>query len=264
MRWWWCASSSTRLAALLVGALAPALLSAQAVSPPIVELPQSAKSSGTLLLTNESIFPLVAVVDVRGFTVDSLGTLRDVPLDTSRVKVKLSQLSARLAARQQLTLFYEVQKTDDGPLWLQIMSAFSGGRASNGLALRIELPHVIYMYQKAALVAADVKVVAFGLDRSAQQVVLVLENTSDKLARAQDIQVTAPGEPTQKLSPFPFFPRSRRVLLAPWTSATAPTSATVKFAGFTLQTGPVGVPLAPGTPPPALAADSTAAAPASP
>lgn len=258
MRSWWCAWWSTSAVAAAV-ALAAAPLAAQSVSPPIVELPSARRVSGSIQLTNESIFPLVTVLDVRGFSVDSLGTLRDVPIDTSRVKVKLSQLSARLVARQSLTVFYDIQKTDDAPLWLQVMSAFSGARASNGLALRIELPHVLYLYQKVPLVEADVEVVAFGLDRIAKKAVLVLENRSDKLARAQEIQISAPGQPTQKVAPFPFFPRARRVLIAPWESETAPTLATVRFPGFTIASGPIGTPLAPETPPPAIASDTVSA-----
>ena len=252
--------SSISLRLLAVLSLGTAPLAVQSVSPPIIEVPSASRStSGTLILTNESIFPLVAVIDVRGFTVDSLGTLRDVPIDTSRVKVKLSQLSARLAARQQLTVFYDIEKKDDAPVWLQIMSAFSGARAANGLALRIELPHVVYLYQKAALTREDVRVVGFGVDRAAGKAVLVLENTSDKLGRSQDVQLSAPGAPTQKTAAFPFFPHSRRVLLADWTSETAPALATIRFSGFTIETGPVGTVRAPGTAPTALAADSAAA-----
>lgn len=224
-----------------------------------MELPQSKRTSGSILLTNESIFPLVAVIDVRGFTVDSLGTLRDVPLDTSRVKVKLSQLSARLAARQQLNVFYEIEAADDKPVWLQVMSAFTGARTSSGLALRIELPHVVYLYQKAALMEADVRVVAFGLDRAKEQVVLVLENVSDKLVRAQEIEFSAPDAKTQKAAAFPFFPKSRRVIVAPWTERAPPALASVKFPGFTLTTAPVGTPRAPGSAAPAIAADSSIA-----
>lgn len=212
------------------------------------------------MLTNESIFPLVAVLDIRGFTVDSLGTLRDVPLDTSRVKVKLSQLSTRLVARQQATISYDIQRTDDAPIWLQVISAFSGARAANGLALRIELPHVVYVYQKAPLVREDVRVVAFGVDRAAKKAVLVLENASDKLARAQEITISAPGAPSQKAPAFPFFPRSRRVVTVPWEAAEPPRLATIRFPGVTVEAEPVGTPVAPGAAP-TLATDSATAAP---
>ncbi len=252
----WCSTSLRLAAALLAGAIAPA--AAQSVSPPIVEY--TGRANGTIQLANESIFPLVAVVDVRGFEVDSLGNLRDVPLDTARVRVKVSQLSARLAARQSLTLFYDVTRADEQPAWFQIMTAFSGARTQNGIALRLELPHVVYIYQKAPLTREDVVVREFRLDPVAKRAVLTLENISDKLARAQEVTVTADGAPTQRGPAFPFFPRSRRTVFVPWEADVPPASATVRFPGFTLETGPVFAPA--GGPTPAIAQDSTAKQPA--
>lgn len=252
----WCSSSLRRAAAFLAFAAAPA--AAQSVSPPIVEY--TGRANGTIQLSNESIFPLVAVVDVRGFEVDSLGNLRDMPLDTTRVRVKVSQLSARLAARQSLTLFYDVTRADEQPAWFQIMTAFSGARTQNGIALRLELPHVVYIYQKAPLVREDVVVREFRLDPAAKRAVLTLENVSDRLARAQDVTVTADGAPTQRGPAFPFFPRSRRTVFVPWEADVPPAKVAVRFPGFTLETGPVDAPA--GGPTPAIAQDSTDKPPA--
>ena len=56
---------------------------AQSVSPPIAEYREKARASFNV--SNQSVFPLTVVLQVKGFVVDEDGELRDVPLDTARV-----------------------------------------------------------------------------------------------------------------------------------------------------------------------------------
>src|SRR4051812_28555281 len=77
--------------ALALGRAIPAL--AQTVSPPIAEYTERARSS--FQLTNNTLFPLVAVLEVKGFRVTEAGEVVDAPLDTSKVHVKLSATSFR-------------------------------------------------------------------------------------------------------------------------------------------------------------------------
>lgn len=237
--------------ALLLLAAAP--LAAQSVSPPIAEYVE--KGSGSFTLSNETIFPLTAVLDVRGFEVTEQGELHDVPLDTTRVKVKLSALSFRIPARQSVTVVYSAQATG-GPAWFQIMSALTGGRTQQGINLRLELPHVVYLAQKEPLAREDVQVEAFTWDSAKAQVTVRVRNAGERLARVREFTITAPGAPAVRGAPFPFFPGARRVIALPWTAPVAPAKVAIKFDKFTVESGPVA-PTEPLPPP-----DSGQAAPA--
>lgn len=240
------------LAALALLSAVGAPLAAQSVSPPIAEYRE--KASGNFTLSNESIFPLVAVLDVRGFEVTERGELIDVPLDTARVTVKLSQLSVRIPARQSATIFYTAESRG-GPAWFAIMSSLSGARTANGINLRIELPHVVYLNQRDALRREDVAVRGFWRDSVAQKVHVVVENTGDRMARVQEVAVSGSGAGTARAAAFPFLPRRRRHLVLPWTAATAPDKLVIRFQGLTVDAVPTE-PLADST-----AADSAAVRP---
>src|SRR2546426_12604812 len=96
--------ASLALGALACLAAAPPL-AAQSVSPPIAEYQERARSSFQLI--NSSIFPLNVVLEVRGFSVTEQGEVQDAPLDTSKVRVKLSAMSFRIPPRGIYTVFYE-------------------------------------------------------------------------------------------------------------------------------------------------------------
>src|SRR5918993_96311 len=106
MRWLPPRSTSFRrvlrpasLACALTAAAASAR--AQTVSPPIAEYQERARSS--FQLSNESIFPLNVVLEVRGFDVTEQGEVVDAPFDSTRVKVKLSAMSFRIPPRGTYT-----------------------------------------------------------------------------------------------------------------------------------------------------------------
>jgi hypothetical protein len=140
---------------LLAGALTPAGALAQSISPPIAEYQERARSS--FQLTNGTLFPLNVVLEVRGFRVTEQGEVVDAPLDTSKVRVKLSAMSFRIPARGSYTIFYEAT-ADTTPAWFNILSAMTGARTESGLNVRIILPHVVYLNQKQALTRQDVAV----------------------------------------------------------------------------------------------------------
>ena len=120
---------SVRRASLAAGAFAclaaPRVLSAQTVSPPIAEYQERARSSFQLI--NSTIFPLSAVLEVHGFTVTEQGEVQEVPLDTAKVRVKLSAMSFRIPPRQTYTVFYEAT-ADSVPAWFNIVSAMTGAK----------------------------------------------------------------------------------------------------------------------------------------
>lgn len=128
-------------------------LAAQSISPPIAEYREKAR--GSFVVTNGTLFPLTVVLTPKGFQVSEDGELTDVPLDTTRIHLKLSAMSFRLQPRQAYTVFYEA-RADSTPAWFSVWAGITGARTDNGIQLRIELPHVVYLNQKARLPQGDV------------------------------------------------------------------------------------------------------------
>jgi hypothetical protein len=221
-----------RLASLLVllGFVRP--LSAQTVRPAVVEYPNQAR--GKFELVNESLFPLTVVLEPRGFHVEPTGELIEEPLDTTRVKVKISAMSFRIPPRETYTVFYEAT-TKAFPSWFLISSTLTGARTQTGLNIRIELPHVVYMLQPQPLRRADVAVHAFEFDTVAKRVRVELENTSAALGRVLSSEVSASGAKTIPAGAFPLFPHSRRTLEIPWSGDATPERLVLRFANFTVE-----------------------------
>jgi hypothetical protein len=209
------------------------VLAGQSVSPPIAEYPEKARSS--FQLQNGSLFPLTVVLEVRGFQVTEAGEVIDTPLDTSRVHVKLSAMSFRIPPRGSYRVFYEATG-DSLPAWFNILSAMSGARASNGLNVRLLLPHVVYLNQKQPLKKTEVAIRAFQVDPAGQKARLHLENLGPHLGRVLQVNVKNDQSNSDPAAGFPLFPRSRRWVEVPWRGEEPPAAVSVKFARFSIDT----------------------------
>jgi hypothetical protein len=219
--------------ALLAWLPAAGTLAGQSVSPPIAEYQEKARSS--FQLQNGSLFPLTVVLEVRGFEVTEAGEVVDVPLDTSRVHVKLSAMSFRIPPRGSYRVFYEATG-DTLPAWFNILSAMSGARTDNGLNVRLLLPHVVYLNQKQPLRKTDVVVRAFQVDPVGQKARLQLENLGPNLGRVLQVSLKNDHSGSDPVGGFPLFPRSRRWIEVPWRGEHPPTAASVRFARFSIDT----------------------------
>jgi hypothetical protein len=218
---------------LIAAALAPATaLLAQTVSPPIAEYQERARSS--FQLSNGTLFPLNVVLEVRGFRVTEQGEVVDSPLDTTRVRVKLSAMSFRIPARGTYTVFYEAS-ADSTPAWFNILSAMTGARTETGLNVRILLPHVVYLNQKKALAREDVAVRAVEYDSAGSKVRVQLENLSPRLGRVLQVSVGTERGTSEPSAGFPLFPNSLRWTEVPWTDSLPPERLAVRFAKFTID-----------------------------
>lgn len=225
------ASRLLRLAGLVL--LVPRVLSAQSVTPPIAEYQERARSS--FRLSNETLYPLNVVLDVHGFRVTEQGDVVEESLDTTRLHLKLSAMSFRIAPRAAYTVFYEAT-ADSLPAWFNIVSAMSGARTDNGLNVRILLPHVVYLNQKQRLAREDVVVRTLEVDSSGRRVRVQLENLSPKLGRVLEVSASDGHDHTAPGGGFPLFPHSVRWVEAAWSGPGAPTRVTVRTARFTLDT----------------------------
>jgi hypothetical protein len=247
----WHASESRLLGLGVCWLLSVQSLSAQSVSPPIAEYQEKARSS--FQLQNASIFPITVVLEVRGFSITDAGDVVDVLLDTSRVHVKLSEMSFRLAPRASHTIFYEAT-SDSLPTWFNILSAMSGVRTSNGLNVRILLPHVVYLNQKQPLRKEEVAIRAFRYDPGAKKAWIQLENLGPHLGRVQQFTVSDGHNTSAPAGGFPLLPHRLRRATVSWDGATAPTRLSLRFSRFNIDTTLTPV-LA------SLAADSAAGTP---
>lgn len=214
-------------------------LSAQSVTPPIAEYRERARSS--FQLSNGTLYPLNVVLEVRGFRVTENGEVIDQPLDTSRVHVKLSAMSFRIPPRGSHTVFYEA-RADSLPAWFNILSAMTGARAENGLNVRILLPHVVYLNQKAPLRREQVTIRAFEFDSQAHKVKVHLENSGPNLGRVLDLVASDDHTKSRPVGGFPLFPHSRRWAEAAWEGPATPERLSVRFARFTIDTLVGGTP----------------------
>ena len=218
----------------LTGVVGPTqAISAQSVSPPIAEYQERARSS--FQLQNASIFPLTVVLEVRGFSITEQGDVVDVPLDTSRIHVKLSEMSFRIPPRGSRTVFYEASG-DSLPAWFNILSAMSGARLESGLNVRILLPHVVYLNQKRPLRKEEVAIRRFEVDAAAKKVRVQLENLGPNLGRVHQFTV-GDGRKTSQSGPgFPLLPHSRRWAETEWDNPAPPTQLRLRFGRFSVDT----------------------------
>lgn len=218
--------------ALLLLAL-PARMQAQSVSPPIAQY-KGQKARGSFVLSNQTLYPLTVVLQPRGFVVNEDGDLADTPLDTARVRLKLSATSFRLQPRQSYTVFYEAT-ADTVPYWFNIWSGITGAKTDGGINLRIELPHVVYLNQKERLRQEDVAIRSVRYVAGEHVAIVELENTSMRLGRAEVITLGAEKAKNQEAAGFPLFPGSVRRVRVPWPDSIPPARVEVKFDGFRLS-----------------------------
>ena len=234
-----------------LGAVVPSSLRAQSVSPPIAEHQERARSS--FQLQNASIFPITAVLEIRGFTITEQGEVVDIPLDTSRIHVKLSEMSFRIPPRGSRTVFYEAN-ADSLPAWFNILSALSGTKTESGLNVRILLPHVVYLNQKQALRKDEVAIRRFEIDRPGAKVRVQLANLGPRLGRVYQLSVADRSGAPQTAGGFPLMPHSRRWVEVEWQNPTAPNRLMLRFSRFSIDTVLSPVPAS-------LAADTAAVPP---
>lgn len=230
-----------RRAALLALGLALALalpLAAQTVSPPVAEYQEKARSS--FQLVNGTIFPLAVVLEVKGFDITDRGDVVEAQLDTARLHVKLSATSFRIAPRATYTVFYEASG-DSIPAWFQIVAALSGARTDNGINLRILLPHVVYLNQKAPLRREAIAVRRFEVDPPSGKARALLENTGAELGRVLELAFDSPAGDVRS-GGFPLLPRRRRWVELDWQRSAPPNRLVIRTAKFTLDTSLIAAP----------------------
>jgi hypothetical protein len=215
-----------------VSGIASAVAHAQTVRPLIAELSNPAK--GRVEYVNDSDTPLNVVLTAKGFSVSEDGGISYRALDPY-IHVKLSATSFRIQPHDSYFVFYEA-KTDSSIAWFVIYAAFSGFafRTQNGMSVRLELPHTVYLLPKESLDKSQVRITRAELEPEARRVLIEVENTGDYFGRAMQTVVT--GNHKRIEGPgFPIFPRSKRRIEVPIEEMQRPEAVVVDFQRFKLE-----------------------------
>lgn len=209
---------------------------AQTVRPVISELGNPAK--GRVEYVNDGDTPLNVVLEAKSFTVSETGSAEYRPLDPN-IHLKLSATSFRIQPKQSYFVFYEASTTQN-PNWFVIYASFSGFafRTAQGMNVRLQLPHTVYLLPKEKPEKADVRVLRAELDEAHDKVLLEVENTGNNFGRVLQTQL-ANGRKKQDGPGFPIFPHSRRILEVPLDAKSAkdvfPTDVSLQFENFKID-----------------------------
>jgi hypothetical protein len=208
----------------------------QTVRPVISELGNPAK--GRVEYVNDSLTPLNVVLEAKSFTVSEEGEISYRPLDPN-IHLKLSATSFRIQPQQTYYVFYEAS-APPSPTWFVIYASFSGFpfRTAQGMNVRLQLPHTVYLLPKQRAEKSDVRVVRAELNTAGNKVLLEVENRGDNFGRVLQTQL-ANGRKKQEAPGFPIFPHSRRILEVPIDAKvageTAPTEVSFQFDNFKVE-----------------------------
>ena len=212
--------------------LMTAPLSAQTVKPVISELGNPAK--GRVEYYNDSLTPLNVVLEPKSFTVSETGEISYRPLD-STIHLKLSTTSFRIPPQQSYYVFYEAD-TQDAPAWFVLYAAFSGFpfRSQQGMNIRLELPHTVYLLPKKGLGKADIQVDRLEFKPAEKKLIVEVENTSESFGRVQQTLVDF-GKKKQEAPGFPIFPHRKRIMEIALEQSEPPTGVVLQFANFKVE-----------------------------
>lgn len=185
---------------------------AQTVRPLINELGNPSK--GRVEYVNDGLTPLNVVLEARSFTVTETGEINYRPLDAD-IHLKLSATSFRVQPQQTYYVFYEASSVKS-PQWFVIYAAFTGFnfRTAQGMNVRLELPHTVYLLPKAGLEKPDIIIDRAELDPAANKVTLEVENQGNNFGRVMETQLVY-SKKKQDAPGFPVFPHSKRILEIP-------------------------------------------------
>lgn len=209
---------------------------AQTVRPLINELGNPCK--GRVEYVNDGLTPLNVVLEAKSFTVSETGDIVYRPLDPD-IHLKLSTTSFRVQPQQTYYVFYEASSTKS-PQWFVIYAAFTGFsfRTAQGMNVRLELPHTVYLLPKASVERPDIVVDRAELDVAANKVTIEVENQGNNFGRVLETQVVY-NKKKQEAPGFPVFPHSKRLLEIPLTDKAegenVPVEISMQFQKFKVE-----------------------------
>ena len=222
------------LRAILCGLLffAPAL-AAQTISPVIVEYRE--KAAGRFQIHNDADVPLTVVLEPRSFQVDSNGKPTFGPL-APEIHLELSSMSFRIQPKQDYYIFYKAS-AETLPSWFCIYANITGPHTQEGIQVRLELPHTVYLLGKKPMTAADVTwMSALAVSgKDSRKIEAEVENRGADVSRVREIEVTS-ASGKQVYEGFPLFPGQQRKIELDWNQPGEPQRIQLKFDRFKVET----------------------------
>lgn len=192
------------------------------------------KASGRIEYINDTLQTLSVVLESRSFTVSDTGDLSYQPLD-SRIHVRFSSSSFRIAPKQNYFVFYEAW-ADALPSWFVVYATFSGfaERTREGLHLNVLLPHTIYLLPKQGVRKDELLVKIAEYRPQDKKVIVRVQNTGPYFGRVLEANVTSSkGKATS--NGFPVFPHREREVEIPWESPDGPAKLVLRLEHFRLE-----------------------------
>lgn len=218
------------LRSILILPLFGASLLAQSIQPVIVEY--TGKADGKLALTNNSLSPMVVVLEPKSFSITPEGKGIFRALD-SDIHVELSSMSVRLQPKQTYYVFYKAT-ADKLPAWFTLYATFSSPQHTNGLDVRLMLPHTVYLYQKQPIAESDVQVKDLSYNPETRRLTCEIENDSTALTRVQNVHATG-DHASGDASGFPLLPGASRHIEMSWKDSSPPKEIDFRFERFSLK-----------------------------
>ena len=185
---------------------------AQTVRPLINEMHNPDK--GHVEYVNDSLTPLNVVLEAKSFSVTETGEITYRPLDPD-IHLKLSATSFRIQPQQTYYVFYEAN-SPKSPSWFVIYASFSGFtfRTAQGMNVRLQLPHTVYLLPKEPLEASEIRVNRAEVQPEGDKVVIEVEDTGNNFGRVLETNLVY-AKKKQEAPGFPVFPHSKRILEIP-------------------------------------------------
>lgn len=204
-------------------------LTAQTISPVIVEYRE--KAAGRIQLHNDTDFPLTVVLEPRSFSADSNGkpTFRELSPD---VHLELSTMSFRVGPKQDHYVFYKAS-ADKLPNWFCVYASITGPHTQEGIQVRLELPHTVYLLGKKPGVVGDItwSEANFTPGGEKPKIQAVVENGGSEVNRVREVEVTS-SSGKQTYEGFPLFPGQQRNIGLEWDQPGVPLHIKLKFEHF--------------------------------
>ena len=214
---------------ILVALLFAALAEAQTVRPVISEYTGKV-AKGSIELVNPGIVPLTVMMEPKSFTVSETGEITYRALDKG-IQVKLSSTSFQIPPQQSRFVFYEAS-ADALPAWFVIYADIGGyKKTKEGLNIRLDLPHTVYILPKQSAGKSDIQVTPLGRSSDKAQLRFQVSNTSPWFGRVLSAQLTGKDNRWQG-SGFPLYPHYTRILGVPCTAIQAGSALRLRFSKF--------------------------------
>ncbi len=212
--------------------LTPAI-AAQTISPVVVEYRD--KAAGRFQIHNDGDFPVTVVLEPHGFTVDSEGSPNFTDLSPD-IHLDLSTMSFRIGPKQDYYVFYKAS-ADKLPAWFCIYANVTGGRTQDGIQLKVQLPHTVYLLGKTPGQASDISwtQALTTTDTPKPKIEAAVENHGTDVSRVREIEVTSPSG-KQTYPGFPIFPGQHREFELDWDQSGTPSHIQLRFEHFKSET----------------------------